>query len=344
MATAAWEGDSDLTERAWLPGEARDATSSEALRALAQAVAAGLGGSPKSLPAWMFYDAVGSALYEQITTLDEYYPTRTERGILARHADAIAARAGRIGEPVTVVELGAGTATKTVLVLRAMARRGPTTFVPIDVSATALDEAARRVQAEVPDVAVRPMEAHHADALARIAELPGRKVVLFIGSSIGNFEDDAATALLTGVRGALGAGDVFVLGTDLKKSPALLVPAYDDARGVTARFNRNVLARINRELGGHFEPERFDHVALWNGPRSRIEMHLESRGRQAVRVDALEKTFVFEDRERIHTESSVKYDLAHVDRLLGAAGLERVTTFEDDAGWFAVHLALRDRR
>jgi len=308
---------------------------------VARAVAAGLGADKKWLPAWMFYDAEGSALYEQITELEEYYPTRTERRIFERHADAMVVGAfGDAPERATMIELGAGTAAKTVVLLRALARRAPWAgFVPVDVSGSALVLARARVKHELPRVEVRAIEATHEEAFAEIKRLPGPKCVLFIGSSIGNYEDGAAVHLLAGVQRALGRGGALVLGTDLRKSPQVLVPAYDDARGVTAAFNLNLLARINRELGGHFALERFRHVALWNDEASQIEMHLESVGAQSVRVDALGRSYQFADGERIHTESSVKYDLARVDRLLAASGFVRERTFEDDDRLFAVHLA-----
>lgn len=319
------------------PMKAAEVGTERAAQSVATIVAEGLAAKKKRLPAWLFYDAEGSALFEQITELDEYYPTRTEKKIFEQNAEAMAdTMVG--GDPVTVVELGAGTAQKTVLLLRALSRRVATTFVPVDVSPSALAVAKARVLHELPGVRVRELEATHEQAFRELRRLPGRKVVLFIGSSIGNYEDEEAVHLLSGVQRALGRDGVFILGTDLKKSPARLVPAYDDARGVTARFNLNMLARINRELGGRFELERFRHVALWNEAESRIEMHLESRMAQHVWVESLGTSFRFEEGERIHTESSIKYDTAHVDSLLGASGLSRLRTFEDAERLFAVHL------
>lgn len=296
------------------------------------AVARGLAATPKTLPPWLFYDARGAALFEEITRLPEYYLTRAEREIFERHGAALMRAAGAAG--ATVVELGAGTAAKTELLLRVA---GAARYVPVDVAPSALEAAAARLAGIVP---VTPWTLTHEQAMPRLAALPGRKVVLFIGSSIGNHEGAEAIALLAGVRAALGDGDAFVLGTDLRKDPAVLVRAYDDAAGVTAAFNRNVLVRINRELGGRFDVERFRHVALWNEERSRIEMHLESQGAQSVAIDALGATFRFADGERIHTESSVKYDLPMVDALLAAAGFRRERTFLDEDRRFAVHVAV----
>ena len=301
----------------------------------------GLTDRPKWLPAYLFYDAEGSQLYERITELEEYYPTRTERAILAEHAEDIVARAaeGTRG-PLRVVELGAGSASKTRLVLEAVvARQGRCVYLPIDVSATALDDAKRWIEDELPAVDVRPFVGRHEEALDHIDRLGPRRLVLFIGSSIGNFDDPDAVDLLRGVRRGLSAGGALLLGTDLKKSPARLVPAYDDALGVTAAFNKNVLARLNRELGARFDLDRFRHVALWNEGASRVEMHLESVLAQEVVVEHLDLLVPFAAGERIHTESSIKYDLARVDAILRAAGFAREHTYTDVEGLFAVHLA-----
>jgi dimethylhistidine N-methyltransferase len=301
----------------------------------------GLTSTKKWLPPYLFYDDEGSRLYELITELPEYYPTRTERALLERHADDIVARTrGESQLPLHVVELGAGSATKTKLVLEAVLRtQRPCTFLPIDVSATALADAASRLGRELPDVDVRPFVGHHEDAFDAIRALGPRRLVLFIGSSIGNFDDEHALALLSGVRAALAPGGALLLGTDLRKSPERLVPAYDDAAGVTAAFNRNILARINRELGGRFDLDAFRHVAVWNDEASRIEMHLESAHDQEVAIEALGIVVEFRRGERIHTESSVKYDLPRVERLLSQAGFRREVTYTDDEELFAVHLA-----
>lgn len=305
---------------------------------VARAVADGLGRSPRTLPPWLFYDAAGSALYEQITELDEYYPTRTERLIFETQADAIVDAACRQRD-LTVIELGAGTATKTELLLKAWLGRGARpVFVPIDVSATPLDLAKARIERALPALRVRPRVLTHTQAFPEVRKLAGPKVVLFIGSSIGNSEDDEAITFLREVRRGIGNDGALVLGTDLVKSPDVLVPAYADRRGVTAAFNKNVLGRINRELGGHFDLDAFEHVALWNAAASRIEMHLESLIPQRVAVDGLKKSFAFEPGERIHTESSVKYDVARIDGMLEAAGLVRRQTFTDPRAWFAVHV------
>jgi dimethylhistidine N-methyltransferase len=285
----------------------------------------------------VFYDARGSAIYEEITDLAVYYPTRAETEALLQHADAMVDALGD-GRPVSVVELGAGTALKSVILLRALHARGATTFVPVDVSPTALSLACERVAREVPGVQVHAIVSAHEPALAALPPHDGQRLLLFLGSSIGNYEDPAAIALLRHMRHAMRAGDALLLGTDLRKDIPTLLAAYDDPQGVTARFNLNALVRINRELGGHFEVGRFRHQALWNEEASRIEMHLMSLGRQQVRIDALDLVCTFEDGETIHTENSIKYDTAHVDRLLEPAGLVRQASFHDAGHRVAVHL------
>ena len=316
------------------------ASSSIAHDAVHDAVRAGLGRAAKSLPPWLFYDSEGSRLFELITELPEYYLTRAERELFERHADEIIAVAAGDGPPLHIVELGAGTATKSQILLRAaVARQGRCLYVPVDVSHTALESAVERLEREEPAVEVRPLAAHHAEATRRLRHIPARRLVLFIGSSIGNFDDQEAIELLSSVRDGLTPGDALLLGADRKKSPARLLPAYDDSRGVTAAFNKNVLGRINRDLGGEFDLDAFRHVALWNEGLSRIEMHLESVREQVVRVRALGASFAFARGERIHTESSHKYEDEHIDRLLAAARFARERSFTDGEGAFGVHVA-----
>jgi L-histidine N-alpha-methyltransferase len=318
------------------PADSRDAEISR----LRRAVRDGLTRARKSLPPWLFYDAEGSRLYELITELPEYYPTRTERRILEDHADAIVARAAAGAPSVHALELGAGTATKSQLLLGAIARRQPRVlYRPCDVSPEPLALATARIEREEPRVTVRPVVGHHEAAIAALCALPERQLCMFLGSSIGNHEGGEAVDLLARVARALHPGGVLLLGTDLRKSARVLVPAYDDAAGVTAAFNLNVLVRINRELGGHFELGRFRHVAVWNEQASRMEMHLESTVDQIVCVDGLGLDLSFARGERIHTESSVKYDEPMVDHLLDAAGLVREESFRDREDLFAVHVA-----
>ncbi|MBI5533508.1 MAG: L-histidine N(alpha)-methyltransferase [Deltaproteobacteria bacterium] len=310
----------------------------------ASEVRAGLTAPRKRLPPWLFYDDEGSRLFELITELPEYYLTRAERSILEKGADDIVAAAAQGSEhALQVAELGAGTAIKSQVLLRAVVRRqGKCRFLAVDVSTAALSMARSRIEEQEPDVDVRPVAARFEDALPHIHRLGPTQLVLFLGSSIGNLEDQEATALLRSVRGAMAPGGALLLGVDQCKDPAALIAAYDDAQGVTARFNKNMLARINRELGGRFVLDRFRHVALWNAGLSRMEMHLESTIDQIVAVAALGIEVPLRKGEWIHTESSRKYDRASVARLLRSGGFEREVSFEEESGRFCLHLARAD--
>lgn len=304
---------------------------------IAADVEEGLTASPRRLPARLFYDARGSELFEDITRLPEYYLTRTEQQILQAHGEDIITAAG---DGLTVVELGAGSATKTVHVLAPLIRRqGRAVFVPVDVSRAALDFASAQVTRAVPGVEVEPLEGRYRVALQVLKGRPGRKLVLFIGSSIGNFDPAESLELLKDIRAGMHPTDTLLLGTDLVKAPAIILPAYDDAQGVTAAFNKNVLTRINRELQGDFDPDAFRHVALWNAEQARIEMHLESVKDQQVQIAALQLRLDFAEGERIHTESSHKFTLPQVRTLLSESGFELRQTWTDPKQWFGLHLA-----
>jgi dimethylhistidine N-methyltransferase len=307
---------------------------------IASAVSEGLMSRRKWLPSWLFYDAVGSELFNQITELPEYYLTRTERGILAAHAEEIIGLAADC-DAVRLVELGAGSADKTRLLLSAAVDRQDTVFYePVDVSASALEEAQERIELEIPGVLVTPRVEDYTRKLELdAAGLGERRLVLYIGSSIGNFEPDEAERLLKNVRGALSAGDSMLLGVDLVKSEGTLLAAYDDAAGVTAAFNLNLLARLNRELGSDFELEAFAHRAVWNAAKSRIEMHLMSRRRQRVKIPSLDLKIDLALRETIHTENSYKYLPGQAEALLARTGFTPTATWTDEQERFAVCLA-----
>jgi L-histidine N-alpha-methyltransferase len=303
---------------------------------IAEDVYAGLTSTPRRLPAKLFYDAAGSTLFEEITRLPEYYLTRTEAAILERNAAEICRRAGK---SVTLIELAAGSAEKTRLLLAELLRQqAAVTYVPVDVSEAALVAARQSIERSLPRVRVQTVMRELND-LAFLARYSGPRLVLFIGSTIGNLEDDEAVTLLRGIAAELGPEDRFLLGTDLVKDAAVLLPAYNDADGVTARFNRNQLARIDRELGGDFDPDAFAHIACWNAECSRIEMYLEARRRQSVRIRDLGLVLEFEPGERIHTENSYKYTMPRVRELLAQAGFELERTWSDERSWYAVHLA-----
>jgi dimethylhistidine N-methyltransferase len=306
--------------------------------AISSAVTEGLATRPKRLPPWLFYDEAGSRLFDEITRLPEYYLTRTERGIFLHHAEAIMACAAG-GHRLRIVELGAGSADKTrILLTAAVARQGSVLYEPVDVSASALECARERIERELPGVEVLPRVADYTHGL-ELEPARERRLVLYIGSSIGNFEPDQAAEILDGVRSGLAAGDALLLGVDLVKDVSTLLAAYNDAAGVTAAFNLNMLVRLNRELGGDFDPEAFEHRAIWNGARSRIEMHLVSSSRQRVRLSAIDFEADFEAGESIHTENSYKYEPGQAEELVSQAGFRPEATLTDARGWFAVVLA-----
>src|SRR5258708_6882411 len=264
------------------------ARESVVIPSFAREVEEGITSFHKTLPCKLFYDATGSELFEEITRLPEYYLTRTELGILQERASEIVEAAGK---NVTVVELGAGTAAKTCTLLQALARRQMrVAFFPVDISPAALGEARERVTAQCPTVSVKPVVADFGHGFGFLRDIQGRKLVLYLGSSIGNFDPEAAVAMLSQVRRELAPGDALLLGTDLVKDPSIMVPAYDDAQGVTAQFNKNVLYRLNRDLQANFDLDAFRHVAFWNPIRSRMEINLESTRPQMVTFRLLQLT------------------------------------------------------
>ena len=297
----------------------------------------GFSRTPKSLPPKLLYDAKGSALFEQITDLPEYYPTRTEAAILTAYADEIC---DHLGRNVSIGELGAGTATKTRILLRSLLRRQfRVNYFPLDVSDTALQLAKQEVENELRAVNVHPQVGDFEDLTFLERQAPPR-LVLYIGSSIGNLENNEAVALLQNIARHLSSGDQLLLGADLVKDVGVMHAAYNDSAGITAEFNKNLLVRINRELGGYFEPDAFQHVSFWNEAASRIELHLESICTQAVRVQALDTTLQFYEGERIHTENSYKYTIEYLEDLLQRGGFEVEHTWTDPNSWFAVSLGV----
>jgi L-histidine Nalpha-methyltransferase len=324
----------------------REMEAAATTEAVAEAVRRGLlHARRKQLPPWLLYDENGSALFEEITRLPEYYLTRTEREILTRHADAILDAAG---PPLEVVELGAGSASKTRLLLEALLRRQPRVrYVPVDVSAAAHAQARAELRG-LPRLEVHPVAARYPEELGFLRQSGDgggvRRLVLFMGSNIGNVDLPAAHRLLVAVRRCLRPEDALLIGADRRKSPRLLVPAYDDAAGVTARFSLNVLVRLNRELGATFDPARFRHVVRWNDRRSRIEIFLESAVAQRVQVPALGAALDFAAGERIHLESSYKLTAAAMNRLLARAGFEVRAAWTDPLRRFGVTLARPAKR
>lgn len=300
-------------------------------------VALGLTSQPKTLPCKLLYDDRGSQLFEEITRLPEYYLTRTELGILQDSARSIVQATGT---PVSIVELGAGTATKTGTLLRAFARRQMRVkYFPVDISSGALADAKERINEECANVIILPVVADFSDGFQFLREIPGRKLVLYLGSSIGNFEWDDAVSMLRRVRDQLTDGDALLLGTDMVKPAETLVPAYNDAQGVTAEFSKNILVRLNRELDANFDVDSFRHIAEWVPSRSRMEIFIESLGPQKVTLRVPRLTIRFREGERIHTENSHKYSLEMVERLLCISGFNLEKTWFDRQEWFGLNLA-----
>lgn len=302
--------------------------------AFAEAVIAGLSRPPRSIPSRFLYDATGSALFEEITKLTEYYPTRTETALLETYGNEIAALAGTVD---ILVEFGSGSSRKTILLINALTELE--TYIPIDVSEEFLVDAAKRLTAGHPGLTIKPLvgDFTHTSELAGAPR--GRRFGFFSGSTIGNLTHDEARAFLVNAAQLLGRDSAFLVGVDLKKSLDILLPAYDDEDGVTASFSLNLLARINRELDGDFDTTRFAHQAVYNEDKGRIEIYLESLEHQTVHV--LDHSFAFKKGERIHTENSHKYSVPEFQTLAASAGWQPVTAWTDADNLFSLHLLRR---
>jgi L-histidine N-alpha-methyltransferase len=306
----------------------------EALRTEALA---GLTATPKELPSKWFYDEQGCTLYDAITRLPEYYPTRREREILHAHAGEIAEASGAD----TLVELGSGTSEKTRLLLTAMAGRGSLRrFIPFDVSESTIREASRAISAEYPGTAVHAVVGDFSRHLDRIPG-GGKRLVAFLGSTIGNLAPEPRAKFLAEVAGGLAPGDGLLLGTDLVKDVGRLEAAYNDAAGITAAFNLNVLMVLNRGLGATFDTTRFEHRAVWVPESEWIEMQLHSTADQTIDIPGIDRRVTFGDGEVMRTEISTKFRRRGVEQELAAAGLEPVDWWTDAAGDFGLSLSLR---
>ena len=308
----------------------------------AQDVRRGLTAHPKFLLPKYFYDPLGSHLFEAICLLPEYYVTRAEHEILSAQSDAIVQA---LEGPHTLVELGSGSSAKTQLLIEALLRRQDhLQYSPIDISDAALTGSAKQLLQLFPKLEITAYSADYETALASLAERAGsrdrqeRTFLIFLGSSIGNLDPPEARDLFSRIRRVLLPGDSFLLGADLKKSGEILVPAYDDALGVTAAFNLNLLVRINRELDGRFQLESFQHRAVYNERQGRIEMYLVSRVRQAVPIRALDLTVKLDRDELIHTESSYKFEIEALGHLAEATGFELVLPLFDQERRFSLSL------
>jgi len=318
------------------------ADESEALtrETLTREVRRGLTAPPRSLSPWMFYDAEGSRLFERITTLPEYYPTRTERAILAGHADAIVGRPHNDRSlPLRLVELGAGTASKTCILLEAALRvSDDVAYVPVDICPDALELACQNVACALPEVRMQPIVRNYVTHPLQLDPFDGTTLALYIGTSIGNLSPQEAQLILRNLCSQLQTGDALLLGTDMVKDDRTLLAAYDDNDGITAAFNLNLLHRLNRELGANFDAACFRHRALWNFTESRIEMHLESTQEQDVCIEEADLDVHFMRGETIHTENSYKFTDQGIRSLLDEAGFAIRGTWKDGRGWYTLTL------
>jgi L-histidine N-alpha-methyltransferase len=293
----------------------------------ANEVRLGLTEEPKSLSPKYFYDALGSQLFEAICLLPEYYLTRAETEIFQSHAAEIIAQ---LQAPVGIIELGSGSSIKTRLLIEAiLARQDRLHYRPIDISSTILEQSASKLLGDYPNLYITAHVSDYTEGLSSIVRRDGERIlVLFLGSNIGNYMPDEGRLLLTQIRRALRPGDGLLLGADLKKSRSILEPAYNDALGVTAAFNLNLLMRINRELDADFDPASFEHRAVYNELEGRVEIFIVSRAAQSVRIKKIGLQVEFREGEMIHTENSYKYDPAQLE------AMAKETGFKPNRSWF----------
>jgi L-histidine N-alpha-methyltransferase len=306
-----------------------------ALASLADDVRAGLGADPKAIPPKYFYDARGSELFEQITTLPEYYPTRVEQSIL----DAAGAQIVDLVQPTEIVELGPGSARKTDALLRPMMAGGSgTRYVPVDVSESSVEQCAERLAGQYEELEIHGLVGDFEHHLDHLPASSGRRLIAFLGGTIGNLDESERGGLLRALERLLGPHDRLLVGTDLVKDRTSLEAAYNDTAGVTAEFNRNLLRVINANLRGDLDPDGFEHVAFYNEPESRIEMWLRARDEMSARIDALGLEVGFERGEQLRTEISCKFTRDSLEREYRAAGLELLGWYTDPEARFALSL------
>lgn len=306
---------------------------------LADDVRKGLTAQPKRFLPKYFYDELGSQLFEAICLLPEYYLTRAENEIFKRYASEIVAA---VDGQITLLEMGSGSASKTRLIIEAILRRQPhLVFMPVDISASALESSSRILLQSYPRLTIDAYAADYFAGLAELGKKPRKRTLaLFLGSNISNFDHEEALRFLRALRSVLKKGDALLLGADLKKDPAILEAAYNDALGVTSAFNLNVLGRINRELGGTFDLHNFKHLAFYNEAIGRIEIYIESLVKQIVRIEKLDLEVEFAAGELIHTENSYKYDFDGIARLASETGFTCSRTWLDSQERFSSNLFL----
>lgn len=311
---------------------------SEAQRGLAEDVREGLSAKSKRLFPKYLYDALGSQLFEAICLLPEYYLTRAENEILTRYSDQIVSEVP--GPEVSLLEMGSGSALKTRLIIEALLKRqSELLFIPVDISLSALETSSRVLLQSYPGLRIEAYASDYYDGLKALSnEQRGRTLALFLGSNIGNFDLREAQTFLRAMRSVLKAGDALLLGADLRKRPEVLEAAYDDSLGITAAFNLNLLARINRELEADFNLRAFRHQAVYNEEQGRVELYIQSLRAQRVSIRKLELEIQFFEGERIHTENSYKYDLEGLSALASATGFARARTWLDEREQFSSNL------
>ena len=309
----------------------------EERESLEAAVRRGLGGASKNLPCRFFYDEEGSLLFEEICALPDYYLTRTEHAILEERCDEIATL---FPGAITLAELGSGSATKTRLLIEALLRRhGFLRYVPIDISRSMLETSARELLEDYSALEIQAIASEYRAGLRHVkAETSRPKLIAWLGSNIGNFERHEAASFLAGVRAAMAESDRLLVGIDLRKDRRVLERAYDDEQGVTARFNLNLLKRLNRELGADFDPDHFAHRAIWDERRGRVEICLVSLREQVVSIEKLDLQVHFAEGEAIHTENSYKYSLAEIAELAREADLRIAEQWLDADRRFSVNI------
>ncbi|WP_375434067.1 L-histidine N(alpha)-methyltransferase [uncultured Hymenobacter sp.] len=320
------------------PSELPSETQNQELENLKRHVAEGLRRPQKTLSSMYFYDDEGSRLFQQIMALPEYYPTRTEFQLFTRHQSALATalRPTATQEPFFLLELGAGDGLKTKILLRHLLETNATfTYVPVDISEAALEGLAASLGEELPELRVEPIVADYSEALRLMAARPGRKVVLFLGSNIGNFLPPDRLTFLRNLAAPLSPNDRLLIGFDLQKNPRTIRAAYDDAQGVTAAFNLNLLARLNRELGADFDLAHWQHYTDYDPLAGAVRSYLVSTRTQAVHISALNQSFQFAAWETIHTENSYKFTAPQIKALAAEAGLSVTEFFTDEQNYFA---------
>lgn len=308
--------------------------------AVIAAVARGLGGKPKRLPSWLFYDKTGDALFQQIMRMPEYYPTRCEYDILDRHKDDLLRHFTPQAGPFRLIELGAGDGLKTEILLKYFLDIGASfTYFPIDISANVLEQLSAWLLQRYPSLKIQPLNKKYEDALAGIRTEEGRKVLLFMGANIGNFSVSNAVDFMKKIAAHLAPGDMLLVGIDLKKDPRIIQEAYDDPRGLTRAFNLNLLTRLNRELGARFITGNFSHYPFYDPESGSMKSFLISMEEQSVRIDALRRSVHFDLWESVQTEVSQKYDMTMIRKLLRMSGLKAVEFYFDRDRYFCDVLA-----